>query len=87
MLLDTGYTGLTDYGCASSAPCCPSGSATGCTGTAGGVCPSDPVAVPQPGGGAGGGTSPTFKPTTNKIYVVSFGVCAQTGYEYTLNCP
>jgi hypothetical protein len=87
VLLDTGFTGLTDYGCTSSAPCCPSGSASACTGTAGDVCPADPKAVPQPGGGGGGGTSATFTPTTDKIYIVSFGVCASTAYEYTLNCP
>jgi hypothetical protein len=79
--------GSTSYGCPSSKPCCVSGTGTGCTGAAGSSCPADPVAIPQPGGGPGAATSGTFTPASSKIYIVSFGVCELTTYEYTLNCP
>lgn len=78
-IVDTGFTGLTSSGCAASSPCCRAGEFPGCTGNSGQVCPSDPEAVPQPGGGAGVGTTAPFVATTNKLYVIGFGVCASTG--------
>ena len=76
VILDTGFTGLASDGCAESAPCCVGGA--GCTGVAGGVCPAFPGAVPAPGGGIGAGSG-TFVPKTGRVYVVSFGVCDNTG--------
>ena len=77
-IVDTGFTGSTSNGCVARAPCCPTNAFPGCTGTPNQVCPPDPNAVPQPGGGTGAGTTAPFVAKTSKLHVIGFGVCDST---------
>lgn len=56
--IDTGYVGLASSGCKESAPCCEPSDGPQCKGTGANpdVCPSDPKAIPPPGGGTGLGS-------------------------------
>jgi hypothetical protein len=80
LLYDTSFTGTVNDGCAASAPCCPTGLAAGCAGTAGAYCPPNGGGGGPPGGPGAGITPNLVIPAgATSIYVTAYGVCGGTG--------
>ena len=84
--VDTEWTGLVDRGCAASAPCCPVGSAAGCTGTPGTYCPPSPTGANAPPGGPGQGLTDDFTIPAGitQVYMTAYGVCGGTANRVKL---